>query len=121
VDLRKTTQEEFSGIQKTSTISQAPAIKSELPLKEGMQKKIELLEQKAVNVTLGDIQKYDNLLFKQMQTLNIKSADDLNNAAMQNLIKEAPKAPPKSTRKPFKSELDDIQSGAYEKYFKDIK
>jgi hypothetical protein len=38
---------------------------------------------------------------------------------MQDLVKTAPKAAPKSERKPFKSELDDAQTGNYEKYFKE--
>ena len=47
--------------------------------------------------------------------------DILNNIAMQNLVKVAPKAPPRSSRKPYKGELDELQSGAsYEKYFKEL-
>jgi hypothetical protein len=42
----------------------------------------------------------------------------VNQAALQTLIKEAPKAPKK--HKPYQSELDDLDNSAYEKYFKII-
>lgn len=115
IELKKTTQEEFAGIQKSSTlILQA----NQPPASQEAKKNVEELEKKASMTALKDIQAHDKKLFATLekqgnQTITI---EDINKAAIQSLYKEAPKAP--SKRKPFKSEMEDLNDGAYEKYFK---
>jgi hypothetical protein len=121
IELRKTTKEEFAGIQKSSTIPKAvppPRTVGEPSLiQTTAEKAIEALEKKATVNTLMDIQRHDQVLYAKMQSLQLTSGDALNNASMQDLVKVAPKAPPLATRKLYKSEVDDVQAGAYQKYF----
>lgn len=125
VELRKTTQEELTSIQKASTIK--PQVKEEIAKTDAKpeaqtaeaQKKIEELEKKAVENSITDIKTHDPKLYAQLQDkglTNLKSANDVNAQTVQEVIKAAPKAPEK--RKPFRSELEDLEQGAYEKYFK---
>jgi hypothetical protein len=119
VELRKTTQEEFVGIQKSSTLSHSNRMIASAP---ETQKTVEVLEQKATATVLKDIQTHDKKLYATLEKqsegdLKI-TVDKINQAAIANLIKEAPKAPPK--RKPYQSEMEDIEDGAYEKYFKQV-
>lgn len=116
IEIRKTTQEDLSGIKKSSELAKAP----EAPVTQSKEltQKLEKLESKAVETTLKDIKKYDPKLFAKLETQTVKNTNELNASAVETLIKEAPKAPKK--RKPFKSELDDLENGAYEKYFKII-
>jgi hypothetical protein len=111
VELRKTTQEELHGIQRSSTIArkQGEAPKEASPA-------VAALEQKAVDTTLKDIKAYDPKLYAQLETQKPATADELNGNVVQQLIHEAPHAPDK--HKPYKSEVDDLEQGAYEKYFK---
>jgi hypothetical protein len=111
VELRKTTQEELAGIQKSSTIEKKAEDKAqEVPAD------VAKLEQKAVATTLKDIKIYDPKLYEQLEAKKPTSTDDINSQVVATLIKEAPKAP--EARKPYKSEVDDLEQGAYEKYFK---
>ncbi|MCM2323364.1 MAG: FecR family protein [Oligoflexia bacterium] len=117
IELRKTTQEELVGIQKSSEIR---ALKKE-DLKAApaeVAKLVEKLETKAVETVINDVKAADPKLFAQLQGKQFTSSDELNKASVQNILKEAPKAPPK--RKPYKSELDDLSGDAYEKYFKEV-
>jgi hypothetical protein len=118
VELRKTTQEEFVGIQKSSTITAPP--KETANVNPEVKKSIENLEKKATATVLNDIKTHDQKLYAvlEKQGTQAVSIDQINQASMQVLIKEAPKAPPK--RKPFKSEIDNLEDGAYERYFKHI-
>lgn len=116
VELRRTTQEDLIGIQKSTTVLTKPAAS------QGSEQ-IEHLEKTAVEMTLKDIRTNDPKLYEALQKKpELKLAEmtiaDLNAAAVQNLLKDAPKAPQK--RKPYKSELDDIEEGAYQKYFKNV-
>ncbi|OFZ01754.1 MAG: hypothetical protein A2Z97_07470 [Bdellovibrionales bacterium GWB1_52_6] len=114
IELRKTTQEDLAGIQKSSEIKApeagAPALSQE------MKTQLASLEKKAIKTTLTDIKTYDPKLYAKLDTANIKTADQIHVQTVKTLIQTAPKAAEK--RKPFKSELDNLEQGAYEKYFK---
>jgi hypothetical protein len=118
VELRKTTQEEFIGIQRSSVISSGPIQSKEVAPE--LSKRIENLEKKAVETTLKDIKTSDPKLFAALEKQN-KAAlklEDLNRSAVQQLFKDAPPAPEK--RKPKKTEMENLENGAYEKYFKHL-
>jgi hypothetical protein len=115
VELRKTTQEELQGIQRSSVIAAAPAAavaSKDSPHSPELSK----LEKKAVETTLKDIKAYDPKLYAQLEAKKPASTDEINRSAVQVLIQEAPHAP--AQRKPYKSEVDNLEQGAYEKYFK---
>lgn len=118
VEIRKSTQEDLLAIQKSSEVK--PMSKdgdrqvAEVPTE--IKEKIQKLESKAVETTLKDIKAYDPKLYAQIQAQAVQSTDQLNQRAVEVLLKDAPKAP--SKRKPFRSELEDLENGAYEKYFK---
>jgi hypothetical protein len=110
VELRKTTQEELAGIQKSSTIDK----KAEAPA--AAKPEVAALEKKAVATTLKDIKIYDPKLYAALESKKPTSTDEINAHVVKELAKEAPKAP--ANHKPYKSEVDDLEQGAYEKYFK---
>lgn len=111
VELRQTTQEELQGIQRSSTIERKPAEAAQAGTPD-----IAKLESKAVETTLKDIKTYDPKMYAQLETRKPTSTDEINNHVVQALIKDAPKAP--ENHKPHKSEVDNLEQGAYEKYFK---
>jgi hypothetical protein len=113
VELRQTTQQELAGIQRSSTIEKKPDAPATAPAQAAALAK---LEQKAVTTTLKDIKTYDPKLYEQLQAKAPKSTDEINRQVVATLAKEAPKAP--EAHKPHKSEIDDLEQGAYEKYFK---
>lgn len=115
VELRKTTQEDLMGIQKSSKIVAAPATPSaEMPKEVAQQ--IEKLETQAVKTTLQDVKQHDPQLYAKLETQQIKSTDMIHTTTVETLLQVAPKAPTK--RKPSISELENLDEGAYEKYFK---
>ena len=111
VELRKTTQEELQGIQRSSTI-----VKKEGEAPKEAPAAVAQLEKKAVETALKDIKTYDPQLYAQLESKKPASTDEINGAVVQERIKEAPHAP--AQHKPYKSEVDDLDQGAYEKYFK---
>jgi hypothetical protein len=119
VELRQTTKEEFIGIQTSSTI-QKRAIASTSNTSQETQNQVQNLENKAVETALQDIKKHDQDFYAQLEKDSNKtgSLEQINQATLQKLYKEAPKGP--ALRKPSQSEIDDIGDGAYEKYFKRI-
>ena len=112
IELRKTTQEDLTGIQKSSELK--PVSKKELPSE--IASKMQVLEKKAVDTTLNDIKTYDPKLYAKLNATNYKTADEIHAKTVEVLMETAPKAPPR--RKPYKSELENLEQGAYEKYFK---
>jgi hypothetical protein len=117
IEVRKTTQEDLTGIQETSKIK-ANAVPVQASVE--IQKSIQELEKKATTVTLKDIKTYDKALYATLEKQggHFNRVDDINQAAIVKLIQEAPKAPPK--RKPYQSDLKDTEDGAYDKYFKNV-
>ena len=113
VELRKSTQEDLIGIQRTSVINKATAAATTEEAK-----KVEQLEKKAVETTMKDIKATDAKLYAELTKDPSKTNDAVNSKAIDKLLAVAPKAPEK--RKPYKSELDDLEAGAYEKYFKNV-
>ena len=111
--VRKTTREDLVAIQKSSEVK--AEIKKEIANEE-VTKKIEQLEKKAVETTIRDIKAADPKLYAQIQNKDIKSPPELNTRAVETLMKTAPKAPEK--RKPYLNEIDDLERGAYERYFR---
>lgn len=111
IELRQTTQEELVGIQKSSVIEK----KAGAPVQESPPE-VAKLEQAAVTTTMKDIKVYDPKLYEKIQAQKLTTTDDINGQVVATLIKEAPKAP--EQRKPYKSEVDNLEQGAYEKYFK---
>jgi len=116
IELRKTTQEDLTAIQKSSKIQPK---KDEVAPPPEVQAKLAVLEKKAVETTLGDIKKHDPKLYAQLQAQpQLTSTDDINAHAVAEIAKTAPKAPEK--HKPYKSEMDDLENNAYEQYFKNV-
>lgn len=117
LEVRKTTKEEFAGIQKSSTIeTKSSIIQAHSP---ELAKKLENLEKKASETTLKDIKKSDPKLFAALSKNPSKtlSVEDINKAAVAQLFKKAPKAPEK--HKPYKSEIENFDDeNVYKKYFK---
>lgn len=116
VELRPTTQEELKGIQKASKIDQAASTNAQA----------QALEKKAVDTTLKDIKATDPKLFNEISNEMKKNpngdinavADAVNTKSITQALKTAPKAP--ENRKPFKSEIEDLEAGAYNRYFKHV-
>lgn len=111
IEIRKTTQEELVGIQRSSVIEK----KADEPVKE-VTPEVAKLEKMAVATTMKDIKVYDPKLYEKIQEQKLTTTDAINGQVVATLIKEAPKAP--ESRKPYKSEIDNLEQGAYEKYFK---
>lgn len=116
VEFRQTTQEDLVAIQKSSTVR--TEIRREVAEQEELAKKVQELEAKAVKTTLNDIKQTDPKLYAQIQAKPVQSTEELHQRTVQNLLQTAPKAPAK--RKPYKSELEDLEQGAYERYFKKV-
>jgi hypothetical protein len=116
VDLRRTTQEGLIAIQKSSEV-RTELRKEVTKTEEPVTRKVAELEKKAVATTLKDIQNHDPKLFAQLQDRKIDRVEELHQTTVETLVKDAPKGPA-NKRKPFKSELEDLEQGAYEKYFK---
>ena len=118
LELQKTSQQEFVKIQKASSLASGLASGSN-PAQNPPDAKIAQLETQASQTILRDIQKTDPTLYAALNDKNQKngiSIDDLNRAAMQTLFKEAPAAPVKG--KPGQRELEKLEEGAYDKYFR---
>lgn len=115
-ELRKTSQEELAGIQMVSSIQQMRKEDLQSPSEKETAAKIETLEKKAAQVILKDIQHEDPTLYAQLKDQPVSSPDELNRATVQKLLKDAPSVPER--RKPFQSEIDELEGAAYEKYFK---
>lgn len=111
LEVRQTTKEDLSGIQKASTL---PAPQEAAP------PKIVELEKKAIDVTAKDMERYQPELFKQISAEmgNMTQAQQLNTKMIEIVAVKAPAAPPKR-RKPRITELKDTdESDFYDKYFK---
>jgi hypothetical protein len=121
VELRKTTQEDLHGIQKSSTIAPKAREVASAQADPETKKAIEKLEKKATTTVLNDIKTHDPKMYEALTknpTKPLTDVDQINQASIQTLIKAAPKAPEK--HKPYKSEVEDLGAGAYEDYFKII-
>jgi hypothetical protein len=128
-ELRKTSQEELKQIVVASTIL-APS--STVPTGASaaaptvLTSRLVELEKKAAQTTLSDIKLHDPKLFAQLEKsaaaapgaggLASVSAEAVNNTAVQALLPEAPKTSP--ARKVRRQEIEDLEQGAYDKYFK---
>ena len=115
VEVRKVTQEDLAGIKKV-----AEAAKAESTIKAAVKEEEQLkkLEAKAGEATMRDIQKTDPKLYEEVKRQGIASADALNEKVIQKVAVTAPSAPEK--RKPYMSELEDLENGAYDHYFKKV-
>lgn len=124
VELRQTTQEDLQSIQKASKIEKGRDVASAAAPE--VQKKIAALEKKAVDTTLNDIKATDAKLYAEVSKEMARNpkADSLaltevvNSKSIDSALKTAPKAPEK--RKPYKSEMEDLEAGAYDRYFKTV-
>ncbi len=114
IELRRTTQNEFVGIQKSSQLSGKMSQKT---ANEEIQKNILLLEQKASVTAMKDIQLHDSRLYSFLNSKVDKKMklEDVNQVSLSHLQEQAPKG---DQHKPYKSEIEDIDDGAYTKYFK---
>jgi len=114
VELKKTDQRELTQIKQSVKINSEPGPKVVEPQ---LNQTLASLEKKATQTTLNDIKIYDKVLYENIkQGIQPGSVDDVNNAAVENLFKAAPKGP--TLRKPSKGEIEDTEDGAYERYFK---
>lgn len=121
IELRKTTQEELRAIQKSSEITQVPKGSSSsdaLLVSPEVKQKVDSLEARALATTMKDIERHDPVMFAQLKVqskeMTPQTVDQLNAMAVNKMVEKAPKAPEK--RKPYKSEIEDLESGAYENY-----
>lgn len=114
--LRRTTQEDLRAILKTSEI--APDAKA-APVAPEVAREIAALEKKAAENTLQDIQAHDPELFAKIsQAGPVADPARINQQSVEKLLRTAPPAP--ARRKPYKTELEDLEREAYEKYFKSV-
>lgn len=119
VELRKTTQEDLVAIQKASKIEAPKAA----PVTT--QKEIAQLEKKAVETTIQDVRAHNpklaDELSKEMKSGNTEAAaisEKINSQTIAVAMKSAPQAP--AHHKPFTSEIEDLEAGAYQRYFKAV-
>ncbi len=125
IELRQTTKEDYSGIQKSSEIKAQPVAAASTNLQgqgtaqttknNPINEKIAQLEKKAIETTVTDIKATHPELLKNVDVTKIGSVTELHQASVQKLAVKAPEAP--SKRKPYKSELEDLEGGAYDRYF----
>lgn len=114
-EIRKTTQEDLKAIQTVSEVKKV--IAEEKAVSAEIDQKVAALETKAAETALQDIAKTEPELYAKMQaTGKSMSPQEIHQQTVDHLLKTAPVAPPK--RKPFRSELDDLEQGTYQKYFK---
>lgn len=116
VEIRDTTKEDLQGIRVASTLP-APQQKTET---KAVQEQLAVLEKKAVEVTLKDIQTYQPEVYKKIQeSPNPQAmAQDLNQKTVEVAQAVAPSAPPKR-KKPRITELKEASDADYyDKYFK---
>ena len=114
-ELRRTTQEDLKAILKTSEIQE----KAKVAAAPEVAQKLAALEKVATATTLNDIKTHDPKMYAALTSTSPASVDALNAQAVQKQLETAPKAP--SKRKPYRSELEDLEGGAYDKYFKPVK
>ncbi len=75
------------------------------------------IEKTAAEIILKDIQKSDPDLYKSLVVKNeLLSSSELNSATVSKEIQTAPSQLPKS--KKLQNELQELDNGIYEKYFK---
>lgn len=115
---RKTTREELIAIQRASEKIVAATPQQEEALPEATRVRLKDLEDRALRTTAEDIRRENPKVAEAVKAEEARSLDDLNQRVVSELAKEAPKAPEK--RKPYRSELEDLESGTYEKYFKQV-
>lgn len=118
VELRQTTQEELTSIQKSSTVK--PALQQDVAISENVSKKIQQLETKAVETTIQDIKVSDPKFYAQIQERALKNefktVEDINGQTVQNLVKDAPKMP--ARLKPGMKDFEKLEGDEYKKYFR---
>ncbi len=114
VELKKTTKEDLVYIHKESHIR--TALKTEVRAPAETKQEILALERKATENTLQDIKRADPTLFAKLQEKKDVSVEELNAKAVETLVKEAPRGPARV--KPGRHELENLEQGAYEKYFR---
>lgn len=109
--VEKTDKTELATIQKASVIKVEE--KEKQIIDKETAKEFADLEKKAVETTLADIKQYDQDLYqkaKQMKNLTVAA---LNEEVVKEIHQKAPEAP----GKPGESELNDLESDAYDRYF----
>ena len=116
IALRQTTQQALSAIQKSSEVK--VAIADEVKKDDKLAVQLATLEKKAVEATMTDIKKEDPKLFAQLQANPTMSAVEIQGRAVEVIKKEAPMAPARG--KPSRSELENLENGVYEQYFKSV-
>jgi flagellar biosynthesis GTPase FlhF len=116
IAVRQTTKEELRAINQSSEVK--AAIAEEVKKDEKLVKKIEELEKKAVEATLTDIKKEDPALFAKLQEQKVTSALQIQAQQVEKIAKEAPSAP--KQRKPTRAELENLEGGVYNTYFKNV-
>lgn len=116
IEIQKTNQDALREIHAASTLN--VKVRDLASTNTETRQKVEKLEEKATQTALKDIQLHDQALYTTLQNTpnSYLTPEQINQAAVQNLIKDAPKAPAK--RKPSMNELKDREGGAYERYFK---
>lgn len=119
VAIRETTKQDYKGIEKSSEVASVkqPAAPN---VPASVAQEIRELEKKAIQVTLKDIQTHQPELHARLasQASSVRSAQELNSKAVQELSKTAPAAPPKR-KKPTATEMDKLEEeNAYKKFFR---
>lgn len=112
IELIKTSQEELVVIQQASVVKEEKIEKEELT--EVVKVEIESLEKKAVESVVQDIKTHDPKLLMAMDLSKMNSSDVINTKVVEEVFKEAPKAPAKARFR----DLDESGEDPYKKYFK---
>lgn len=115
--LRKTTKQDLIVIQKSSKIRVIKTKKQKEKPVTALDRKIALLEKKAVETVIQDIKLEDPALYEKIKKdpKKIDDVDQLQTITVKKAFKEAPIA--KKPRKPGKEDLLDIGDDVYDKYF----
>lgn len=118
IELREVTKEDLAGIKSSTKVEALKKEDLSSASSRDIASQVDQLEAKAVETTLQDIKTHDPKLYAQISVDKKLTADQANELGVEQMAKTAPSAP--SKRKPYKSEIEDLENGAYEKYFKEI-
>ncbi|MGE4232249.1 MAG: FecR domain-containing protein [Bacteriovoracia bacterium] len=110
VEIAKTDQEELKEIKQNTEVKETASAPKEVA------EKVKKLETKAVEATLQDIKATDPKLYAQVSKKGFESSDQLNDTTVDKLMKTAPEA----RHKPSKRDLDKTDIDAYDLYFKKV-
>ena len=120
--LEKTTKEELIAITRTTKVEVKKEIEAEVT--KEVKAEVFKLESKAVQAIVADMKKDDPKLLAKIEKemskaeASVEDINELQDQAVEKFVEAAPAAP--SERKPYISEIDDLEDNIYDKYFKNV-